>query len=288
MDSVSCTSYAKINLFLEIQGKRADGYHEISSLFQEVSFADDITLRRIQSEYSVLKSNNTRLPFGKRNLCIKACDQMREDAGWGDTVEISLTKRVPLGSGLGGGSSNAAAVITGLNRLYDLGLDNEQLSGIGLKVGSDVPFFIHGGTAVARGRGEIITPMPRFPKPIWLVLVKPRRVSVSSGNAYEWVRGYRGERTLNDAELERKIADGDFEYILDHVYNAFEHIVLKKYPILENYRRDLEEAGCIKVGMTGSGSTHFGICENEEKARAVAARFEDRDDLSLAGAFHTI
>jgi len=288
LDSITKNSFAKINLFLEIRGKRSDGYHDIESLYQEISFADEIAMRRTQSEYSVLRCNNTRLPFGKRNLCIKACDMLREAAGWEGTVEISLIKKVPLGSGLGGGSSNAANVIAGLNDLYSLGLDKAAMADIGLDVGSDVPFFIYGGTAIGRGRGEVITPLPRLPKPLWLVLVKPRKISVSTGSAYQWVSAHHGDRVLDDAELEKKLAAGDMQYLLDLVYNAFEPVIMKKYPILENYKRDLQEAGCLRVGMSGSGSTFFGLCENEAAARAAASVFEGREDLSLAGAFHTI
>lgn len=289
MDSVHRISRAKINLFLEIKGRRGDGYHDIETLFQEISFADQITLRRTQSEYSVLKCNNTRLPFGKRNLCIRACDRLREAAGWEGAVEIRLEKNVPLGSGLGGGSSNAASVITGLNELYGLGLDSAAMERIGLDVGSDVPFFIHGGAAIGRGRGEIIEPLPSLPQPLWMALIKPRAVSVSTGNAYQWIgAGRRAERALDRAELEKKFADGDIEFVLDLVHNAFEPVVAAKYPILENYKKDLEAAGCLRVGMSGSGSTFFGLCASEADARAAAAAFADREDLSLAGAYHTI
>lgn len=287
LDNITCHSYAKLNLFLEILGRRKDGFHEILTVFQTISLADVIHLKQCSEEYSILRCNNAAVPFGKRNLCIKAYDEMRRSAGLERTVEIELEKHIPLGSGLGGGSSNGACVIRGLNTLYDLHKSNEELAAVGRNVGSDVPFFVYGGTALGRGRGEIIRPLPPLPGTLWLVLLKPR-VSVSTGNAYQWVRGYKGGRELDENDLEARLNAGDAGFVLDKIYNAFEGIVVKKHPELGRYRAELEAAGCRPVSMTGSGSSFFGFCDNEKQARAIAAAFEDREDLLLAGAFHTV
>lgn len=287
MDKITAPSYAKLNLFLEIRGRRKDGYHEIHTVFQAISLADIIHLKPCDQEYSILRCNNAAVPFGKRNLCIKAFEEMRRSAGLERTVEIELEKQIPLGSGLGGGSSNAACVIRGINDLYHLKMTNEALAAVGLNVGSDVPFFIYGGTAIGRGRGEIIRPLPPLPGPQWLVLVKPR-LSVSTGSAYQWVRGYKSKHELDEDELESRLKAGDAEFLLDKMYNAFEAIVVKKHPELARYRKELEAAGCRRISMTGSGSSFFGFCDGEEQARAAAAAFADREDLLLAGAYHTV
>ena len=268
-------------------GKRGDGYHDICTLFHTITLSDTVELSRSQQPYSILRSDNPMLPFGKRNLCIKAYESVRENTGMEQTVEIQLKKNIPLGSGLGGGSSNAACVIKGVNELFELGLTPERMGDMGLHVGTDVPFFIYGGAAVGRGRGGRITPMSTFPEPVWLTLIKPR-MSVSTGNAYKWVKAYRGKRELDDAELSKKLGEGDLEYIFGLMFNAFEPIVLAKYTELARYPKELKEAGCIKVQMTGCGSSFYGFCENEKQARSVADAFQDREDVVLAGAYHTV
>lgn len=287
MDSITCASNAKINLFLEIKGKRSDGYHEIRTLFQEISLGDEITLKKSSQEYSVLRCNDTTIPFGKRNLCIKAYDLMREHTKLKDTVEIELEKKIPLGAGLGGGSSNGACVIKSLNKLYELGLGHQEMSDLAAKAGSDISFFIYGGMAVGSGRGEIIHKLPDLKTPIWLTLVKPA-ISVSTGNAYQWVKGYQGKRDLDESELAAKILADDHEYIINNIYNAFEPIVINKMPELDVFRQDLVNAGCLKVSMSGCGSAFYGICSDKGHAEEVADSFADRDDITLAAACHTV
>ncbi|HOY63124.1 MAG: 4-diphosphocytidyl-2-C-methyl-D-erythritol kinase [bacterium ADurb.Bin236] len=288
MDSASFTSPAKINLFLDIRGKRPDGYHETLTWMQTIDLCDTLTLARSARDFSTLRSDNSSMPLGKRNLCIKAYEAARAAAGDAvDSVEISLKKRVPLGSGLGGGSSNAASVIKGLNVLFSLGMTDEKMSKIAAGVGTDVPFFIRGGAAIASGRGEIISPLPSLPAPIHLLVAKPE-ASVSTGEAYKWVKGYKGERDLDREETAARIASGDLQYVMDRMFNCFEEIVFGRLPALAALKSKLLDAGCVKAQMTGSGSAVFGICPDEKTARSAASALSADDDTLFVAACRTI
>lgn len=289
MDKVSYKSPAKINLFLEIKGKRDDGYHEISTWMQTVDLCDDITIVKSAQDYSTLRSRDTGIPFGKRNLCIRAFDMVRDNTTMKktDTVEITLDKRIPLGSGLGGGSSNAASVINGLDEIFELKLDRDKKIELAATVGSDVPFFLLGGGAIANGRGEQLEPLPPLPAPLWLVVVKPE-FSVSTGEAYKWVKKSKGGKTITREKIAPHIEKGDIAFILDHLYNAFEPIIAEKYPLLNSIREQMIEAGCLKAQMTGSGSGMFGICEDEPAARNAANRLGRSNDLTFVEVCKTI
>lgn len=287
MNRIVLTSPAKINLFLEIKGKRDDGYHNVLTWLHTIDLADELKIGVSESEYCKLRTHDTSIPFGKRNLCIKAYEAMKADAGIDKPVEIQLDKVIPLGSGLAGGSSNAASVIRGANQLFNLGMPEDRLRDIGSKVGTDVPFFITGGSALGRGRGTELTPLPPFPAPLWLVLAKPE-AKVSTGDAYKWIKGHHGEKNIDEAELSGKIEAGDFEFLCSILHNSFENVIFEKYPQLEDIRKRLLDEGCAAARMTGSGSTVYGLCENEEKARAVADSLSGWDMLSFVRACRTL
>lgn len=245
-----------------------------------IDIFDNVAIKKSEQEYSTLQSGDTTIPFGKRNLCIKAFEALKAETGLDQTVVISLEKNIPLGSGMGGGSGNAASVIKGINNLFKLGLSSETMMKIGAEVGSDVPFFIDGGSALATGRGIEITEMPKTPSPIWMVVGKPDE-SVSTGDAYQWLSSYKSERKLNVDELRNKIQSGDFQYICDNLYNAFEEVILDKYPAIKNLKLALIESGCAAAMMTGSGSAVFGLCENEAAARKAFENFGAKDGVSF-------
>ncbi len=280
MNRIVLTSPAKINLFLDIKGKRPDGYHNVLTWLHTIDLADEIIIEKSKNEYCVLRSHDTTIPFGKRNLCIQAYEAMKAAAELEQPVEISLEKEIPLGSGLAGGSSNAASVIVGTNRMFDLGMSDDRMREIGAKVGTDVPFFIAGGSAIGRGRGAELSQLPPFSEPLWLVLAKPE-TAVSTGEAYKWIKDYKGDKEIDEKELASKIEQGDFGYICALLYNSFEDVVFAKYPQLVEIRRRLLDEGCAAARMTGSGSTIFGLCENEKTARAVADELAQWDQLSF-------
>ncbi|MFA6450617.1 MAG: 4-(cytidine 5'-diphospho)-2-C-methyl-D-erythritol kinase [bacterium] len=289
MDKVSYNSPAKINIFLDIKGKRDDGYHEIFTWMQAVDLCDKITISKSAQDYSTLRSRDTGIPFGKRNLCIKAFETVRDntDMKKTDTVEISLEKVIPLGSGLGGGSSNAASVINGLDEIFELQLSREKKIELAAMVGSDVPFFLLSGGALAHGRGELLEPLPALPAPLWLVIAKPD-FSVSTGEAYKWVKNHKGGKIIAREQIAARLEAGDISFILDNLYNAFEPIISEKYPLLSSIKQQMLEAGCLKAQMTGSGSGMFGICADEASARSAAEKLEPSNDLAFVAACKTL
>ena len=252
---------AKVNLFLEILGKRADGYHEIRTLMQPISLFDTIWVFAGPGEttlrcpgYPELENND--------NLIIRAVHLLERETARPLNVFIRLIKRIPLGGGLGGGSSDAAAVLSGLNRLLGNLVDPERLRNLAARLGSDVPFFLNKGTALAFGRGEHIEPWPSFPS-WWYVLIFPG-FSISTPWAYSQVKIplTQNKKTINIKNLleEGKIpGKGRFG-------NDLEEFVLPSFPTLGKIKQALQEQGCFQTLMSGSGSTVFGIWEDKQKA----------------------
>lgn len=287
MSNILRASPAKINLFLEIRGRRPDEYHEVLSWMHAVDLADSIIMGKSDLEICTLRSEDTTIPFGKRNLCIKAYEALKQEAGLRDTVKITLKKNIPLGSGLGGGSSNAAAVLSGCNELFGLGLDDARLMEIGAAVGSDVPFFIKGGSALAAGRGTEITPLPDFPEPLWLVIAKPE-AAVSTGEAYKWIKNHYGEKDIDRDELEKRILSGDTQFVADMLHNSFEEPVFERFPAIREAKERLLAEGCAAALMTGSGAAVFGLCGSESEALRIEESLKDGEKLPFVRACRTI
>jgi 4-diphosphocytidyl-2-C-methyl-D-erythritol kinase len=250
-------SNAKINLGLDILGKRGDGFHELRSIFQEVDWGDEVELEKIgegiEFYCDVPELNNTE------NLCYRAAELMYENFSGG--IRIILHKKIPTGSGLGGGSSNAAAVIKGINKLYDLGWSKEKMSELGGSLGSDVPFFIYGKTAHVSGRGEIINPIKLKCLPRNAVLVLPG-LHLSTPGMYKKVKNYltNPEKSLiiTPSFAERLNCDN-----LLALANSFERIALRLYPELGVIEESLKEGGCEVAMMSGSGSAFFGLYDRK-------------------------
>jgi 4-diphosphocytidyl-2-C-methyl-D-erythritol kinase len=260
-------SHAKINLGLYILGKRKDGYHDIWTIFQELEFHDTLYFRK-QRENLLITTDHPSLPVGKSNLVWRAIQLLSQKTSCPETVAIHIEKRIPLGAGLGGGSSNAAAALTGMNRLFQLGLTHHELATLGSELGSDVPFFLYGGTALARGRGEHIQPLSGFP-PVWVLLVNPG-IQVSSGWAYKNLN----LKLTNSQEVISVLSQVDTIGITgmncSSLRNMLEEPVITRYPVIRSIKAQLLNYGAEWAMMSGSGSTVFGIFSSEvsmEKAR---------------------
>ncbi|MBD3374919.1 4-(cytidine 5'-diphospho)-2-C-methyl-D-erythritol kinase [candidate division KSB1 bacterium] len=266
-------SFAKINLHLAITGKRSDGYHDIETIFQEIDFCDYMEFTP-SSELS-LSSNHPGLPLNEENLIIKAARLLSEDKG----CHIHIEKRIPMGAGLGGGSSNAAATLLALNTLWDRGLSPEQLHTLAAQLGSDIPFFIIGGTAWARGRGERIHPLTPGPG-YYGVLFMPD-IHISTAWAYQNSKFILTKREKNltlpivSDVLNRPDAWKDL------FFNDLEPIALKKYPLLHKIIATMYDSGAFYAHMTGSGSTIFGLFTDREQARRAADKCRDRGETTM-------
>lgn len=271
------TACAKINLGLDILGLRADKYHEVSMVMQSVGLTDEITFT--EHAELVVTSDNAELPEGPENLAWKAAVLMAEVAGREPQVHIHIHKKIFVAAGLAGGSTDAAAVLRGLNRLWKLELPFDKLERIGAKLGSDVPFCVCGGTSLATGRGEILTPLPNLPIQT-LVLAKPK-VAVPTPWAYREFDKQKNVHHPEMDELVKAVLRKDVTAILAQSGNVLEPVTSAKYPVINEIKERMKSKGALLTLMSGSGPTVFGIAPDGVAAARIAAALDDMD-LELA------
>jgi 4-diphosphocytidyl-2-C-methyl-D-erythritol kinase len=262
---------AKVNLFFEILGKRADGYHEIRSLMQPIRLFDTLWIEAKEKGPEIHCPNHPELE-NESNLALRAIHLMEKELDRRLPFSVRLIKKIPIGGGLGGGSSDAAAALTGLNRLIKEPIQPKRLRTIAAQVGSDVPFFLAKQTALTLGRGERIEPWPDFPA-WWYVLIYPQ-FPISTSWAYHQVKFplTRGEKTIN---IERLKLKKDIRSQI-RLKNDLEEFVRPFFPIIRKIKKALMEQGCAQALMSGSGSTVFGIWETREPARAAYLRLKEQ------------
>lgn len=247
------SSPAKINLFLEVVGKRPDGFHDIESVFVEASLADTLTAEPAERGETVLTCDRPGVPAGPDNLVWRAASLLRRECGTDAGIRFRLEKRIPVGSGLGGGSSNAVAALRLANALWKTGLSDAELARLGAGLGSDVPFFFQGGLCLCRGRGEVVTPLPAFPGGIALGLALPPLRSDTAA-AYRGLR-LPGPGSVRKAEpLIRALAAGDMAAMAAAAFNRFEETLFISRPELGGIHRRLEHELDRPVRLTGSGA----------------------------------
>lgn len=276
-DALRCQSHAKVNLYLEVLDKREDGFNNIETIFQTVSLADTMFFEKCDNSLSMTCSNPS-LETDAGNLMMKAAALLRVETGTSCGALMHLEKRIPIAGGMAGGSSNGAAALVALNRLWELGLTDEKLHTLALNLGSDVPYCIHGGTALATGRGENLVPLPPLPE-TWFVLVHPP-IPISAGSIYTHsLLPRNAERpteriaglAITPACKQRldALSGGSMEEV---VFNGMETPAFHAHPELAAIKQQLLDAGCTAAAMSGSGATLFGVCANhEDAARAAAA-----------------
>lgn len=267
-------AHAKINLGLRILRRRDDGYHDIATVFHRISLHDDV---RLEASPDIrLTVDAADIPTDGRNLCVKAATLLREELHAEPGVRITLVKRVPTGAGLGGGSSDAAAVLTNLPRLWNRAVDPSMLDSLALRIGSDVPYFLKPGSALARGRGEILEYF-ELDIPFAILLCNPG-VHVSTAWAYARVTP-RSDHSLEDlrAILHRGLADP--EYLRRHLRNDFEEPVSAAYPEISRIKTVMIEAGALYAAMSGSGSSVYAFFESARIAEETGRRLSERGAL---------
>ncbi|ASS97799.1 MULTISPECIES: 4-(cytidine 5'-diphospho)-2-C-methyl-D-erythritol kinase [Geobacillus] len=264
---LSIKAPAKINLSLDVLYKRPDGYHEVKMVMTTIDLADRIELVALPEEDAVrIVSQNRFVPDDCRNLAYQAAKLLKETFSIRQGVAISITKHIPVAAGLAGGSSDAAATLRGLNKLWQLGLTVDELAELGAKIGSDVAFCVYGGTALATGRGEIITPIAS-PPPCWVVLAKPP-IGVSTAEVYRNLELDRVSHPDVDAMV-RAIEQQDYAAICRLVGNVLEEVTLKKYPEVAHIKEQMKRFGADAVLMSGSGPTVFGLIEHDSRMQRV-------------------
>ncbi|AUT04274.1 4-(cytidine 5'-diphospho)-2-C-methyl-D-erythritol kinase [Nostoc sp. CENA543] len=301
MRSYTLIAPAKINLYLEIIGDRPDGYHELVMIMQSIDLADKIEIKSISSETIQVHCNHPQVPTDKSNLVYRAAELMAKKfpeafAKYGG-VDITLHKYIPVAAGLAGGSTNAAAVLVGIDLLWNLGLTQSELEELGATLGSDIPFCIAGGTVIATGRGEQLAPLPSLDH-IYIVLAKYRSLEVSTAWAYKTYRQEYGSSYLKDTNdlaaraaavhssaMVKAILDKNATEISQQLHNDLERVVLPAYPQVTQLRELFAaQAGVIGTMMSGSGPSVFAICASQAEAEQVKLQIREAipdEDLEL-------
>ncbi len=264
MEKVVTKAFAKINLSLDVLGKLNNGYHEVQMVMQTVSVFDLVTVSKLRSGIE-LSTNLPYLPIDCNNIAYRAAEEFFEYTGIKAGVRIDISKRIPVGAGLAGGSSNASAVLKAMNKLFDAGLSLKELCKIGIKLGADVPYCILGGTRLAEGIGEKLSPLPKLPK-CSILLVKPS-FSISTKTVYEKIDSYTDYKRPETHKLIAGLRSSDIKMITAAMGNVLEEVSLSEHPILEKVKEELLTLGAIHAQMSGSGPTVFGIFTNMEDAR---------------------
>jgi len=266
--SLTLRTSAKVNLVLEVLGKRADGYHELSTVLQAVDLFDRLVLE--EDEALALRTTDSELPTDDANLVVRAARLLREAAGVNRGARITLEKRIPVAAGLGGGSSDAAATLWGLNRLWRLGWGSERLAGLAAELGTDVPFFLRGGRTLASGRGERLKPLPASPA-MSLVLVKPH-FPLSTREVYAAVPAGLRDDGSRTSRLVRALASRDSSRVAASLYNVLEAVVEPAHPEITRIKQALLSAGALGSVMSGSGPTVLGLARSPDHARQLRRR----------------
>lgn len=265
---------AKINLFLDVKEKRPDGYHEVSTIMQNVSLADTIELSISETAPQVVYADSTACDF-RDDIIIKAWQALRDETGKDMPFTAKVRKTIPIAAGLGGGSADAAAALIGLNRLFGLDLPAKQLVSIAARIGADVPFFIKGGTAVGTGAGEILSPAPAMPD-CEIVIIKPP-VDVSTSRAYQDYDDFveAGGDVNRGAEVGvmlSALAAADYAAVCGALFNSFEPAIFAKHPEIAAIKAAAINAGADAALMSGSGSTVFALTKDPDIAGRIAAQ----------------
>lgn len=279
-NTVELKALAKINLGLDVLGKRDNGYHDVRMVMQTIYLYDNVTLTRTKEAGIHVETNLPYLPVDENNIAYKTAKLLIDEFDIQDGVHIKLDKRIPVAAGMAGGSSNAAAVLVGMNRLFDLGLKQKDLMERGVLLGADVPYCVMRGTALAEGIGEKLSPLDPMPK-CYILVAKPG-ISVSTKMVYE---------ALDAKEIvEHPDIDGvllglkqqDVRQVAASMGNVLESVTIEKYPVIETIKDAMKEAGALNAMMSGSGPTVFGIFEDRKVAKAAQQKLRQMSCVKQA------
>lgn len=266
-------AYAKVNISLDVVGKREDGYHLLRMIMQNIDLYDEIILEK-QSRDIVIECNKNYVPTDSRNLAYKAAMAFKERYNIQEGVKIKIFKNIPVSAGLAGGSTDAAAVLKLMNKLFEVNAPKEELMELGLKLGADIPYCIQGGTALCEGVGEVITPLNPFKDKI-IVLVKPS-FGVSTKEVY---KNFDMEKVKKHPETEaliKAMAEDDLRYVAYNMRNLLENVTLKKHKVLISLKEEMNKYGAINSMMSGSGPTVFAFFDDMLKAQKCFEKMKEK------------
>ena len=266
-------AHAKLNLTLDILRRREDGYHDLQMVMQSIALCDDLSITPAGGEGS-MSTNLSYLPTDGRNLAQLAAAAFRDATGLGGGVDIAIEKNIPVCAGMGGGSSDAAAVLRAMNELTGAGLSTAELAKIGEAVGSDVPYCVMGGTALAEGRGEILTPLPALPH-CWVAVCKPS-FPVSTPQLFGRVDVRKIVRRPDTAGVIAALEGGDLIGVARRLYNVFEDVLEpRRHGEIESIKAAMVDCGALGASMSGSGPTVFGLFEDKHGAEEACGRLSE-------------
>ncbi len=275
MNSITVKAYAKINIGLDVLGKRPDGYHDVSMIMQSVDLHDTVTIRKTRFKSITVDTNLYFLPTDRRNLAYKAVEVFDGHHPIRCGLNIFINKRIPVAAGLAGGSTDAAAVLTGLNKMFQAGLSAEELMKLGVRIGADVPYCLLMGTALSEGIGEILKPIKPLPD-CHILLVKPN-ISVSTKYVYENLRLNDSIRHPDIPAMIEAIEESDLYRLASLMENILETITIKEYPIIGGIKEKMKDLNALASVLSGSGPTVFGIFDSRQKAENAYRFFKSMD-----------
>ncbi|MGG5370553.1 4-(cytidine 5'-diphospho)-2-C-methyl-D-erythritol kinase [Enterococcus sp. AZ196] len=257
---------AKINLGLDILGKRPDGLHELAMVMASIDLADRLYLEEIPEDKIIIETNKAFLPTDKKNHVYEALDLVKERFDIKKGLRVKIHKEIPVAAGLGGGSTDSAAALRAVNRLWDLGLSIEEIASLGAEVGSDVPYCVYGQTSLVEGFGEKVTPIAPMPQ-CWVVVVKPK-MSVSTRTIFAQI-------VMEDlyhpdiAALVSAIEENDYQRMTENLGNSMEVVTIRKHPVIQQLKDRMLKYGADAAMMSGSGPTVYALCRKYSRAKHV-------------------
>ena len=273
MDRLELKALGKINLGLDVLGRRENGYHDVRMVMQTVYLYDRIIMKKSKTPGIRLETNLYYLPVNENNLAYQAAQMLMDDFHIEEGVSIQLDKHIPVAAGMAGGSSNAAAVLFGMNRMFSLGLSQKELMERGVKLGADVPYCIMRGTVLAEGIGEILTPLSPMPK-CYVLIAKPA-ISVSTKMVYEKLDSHEIEDHPDIDGILAGLKAGDLKKVAGSMGNVLERVTVDAYPVIDQIKKMMIKEGALNAMMSGSGPTVFGIFEEKATARKAADAIRD-------------
>ncbi len=276
MESIRLKARAKINLGLDVLGKREDGYHEVRMIMQTIGIYDRIIINKIPEDEIRIVSNLSFLPVNENNLIYKAAKLLKDKYNFAGGVEVNLNKFIPVAAGMAGGSTDAASTLFGINKLFDLGLSTKTMMELGVGIGADVPYCVMRGTALAEGIGEKLTRLKSVPH-MWIVIAKPS-INVSTKLVYENL-DMGGVSTHPDIDgIISAINEQNIEQIALRMGNVLETVTIPLYPVIQDIKNDMITHGAYNAMMSGSGPTVFGIFPDEQTALNCQVYLKEKGD----------
>lgn len=278
MNSVVIKANAKINLTLDIVNKRDDGYHNLRMIMVEVPLYDVVRISR--SEEISVSTNLSYLPSNSKNIAYKAASSFFSYTKLSSGATIEIEKNIPVCAGLAGGSTDAAAVLKGLNQLYSTNLSQKELEEIGDQIGKDVPFCLRGGVCLAEGTGNILTDLPLLPS-CFLVMIKPQKINVSTKDVFSLVDISKIDLHPDTKGVMAGLQEKDLIKISRRLYNVLENITVKMHPVISDIKKIFVDNGTLGAVMSGSGPTVFGVFSDEETAKLVYDELKKIDEQTF-------